>query len=378
MLLSFALLLAIVWLVTHAVRQRHALKMLAVTAAPDDAPRVAVIVPARDERTNIGACLESLLAQDYPRMAIVVVDDESRDDTAEIVKRLAARDRRIVLLQTPRLPPGWTGKVNACVAGARAVGDAAQWLCFLDADMHAQPALLSSAIAAAANQDIDLLTLAPRQKLESFAERLVVPYRHYLLSFSRDLDKMQSADSDDAAATGQFMLVRRDAYEDVGGHAAVSRSITEDIDFARLMKRRGHRVLMQDGRPLLSTRMYTGWRTLWPGIAKNLVDMLGGPAPTIATAVIGVTLAWAAVLLPAFDLAGCIAGSGDACLSAVPAFLGSAAAFGLHIAGAAYFRISWAYGLLFPVGYTVGALIALNSLRWRMSGRVRWKGRIYR
>ena len=378
LLLSFILLAAIVWLIARAFRQRHALARLVVAPPPDDAPRVAVIVPARNESANIGPCLNALVAQDYPRLAIVVVDDESRDDTAGIVRRIVGRDRRVVLMESPRLPPGWTGKVNACAAGARAVADAAQWLCFLDADMQAQPALISSAVIAAAGEGIDLLTLAPRQELKSFAERLVLPCGLYLLSFSQNIYRMQSADSDDAVATGQFMLIRRDAYEDVGGHAAVSRLITEDIDLARLMKRRGHRVLMQDGTALLSTRMYTGWRTLWPGIAKNLVDMLGGPAATVATAAIGATLAWAAVLLPAFDLTGCIRGAGDACLAAVPAFLGSAAAFGLHIAGAAYFRIPWAYGLLFPLGYTAGALIALDSLRWRMCGRVRWKGRVYK
>jgi chlorobactene glucosyltransferase len=372
------LLAVIAWLVAHALGQRHALKRLDNAAAADSAPRVAVIVPARDEGANISACLTSLLAQDYPHLAIVVVDDDSGDDTAAIVRRYAARDRRVVLIQSPALPPGWTGKVNACAAGARAVGGAAQWLLFLDADMRAQPALIASAVSAASKGGLDLLSLAPRQELKSFAERLILPCGLYLLSFSQNLYRLQSPDSDDAVATGQFMLIRRDAYEDVGGHSAVSRSITEDIDLARLMKRRGHRVLMQDGTALLETRMYTGWATLWPGIAKNLVDMLGGPAATIATALICVTLAWATVLVPAFDLAACVGGAGETCLAAAPAMLGSAAAFGLHIAGAAFFRIPLFYGLLFPLGYTVGALIALDSLRWRITGRVRWKGRVYR
>jgi chlorobactene glucosyltransferase len=308
----------------------------------------------------------------------VVVDDHSSDDTAAIVRRFAARDRRVVLIKSPPLQPGWTGKVNACVAGARTVAAAADWLCFLDADMRADPQLVASAVAAAKRDGIDLLTLAPRQELESFAERLILPCGLYLLSFSQDLVKVQAPDSDDAAATGQFMLIRREAYEDVGGHAAVSRSIVEDVDLARLMKRRGHRVLMQDGTALLSTRMYTGWATLWPGIAKNLCRMLGGPAATLITVAAGVTLAWATVVVPVLDLAGCVHGTPDACVAAVPALAAAAAAFGLHLAGAAYFGIPLVYGLLFPLGYTAGALIALDSLRWHMSGRVRWKGRVYR
>ena len=380
LVLSIVLLVVIVWLIGHALRQRYALARLSAAApgSPADGPRVAIIVPARDESANIGACLAALLAQDYPRLAIVVVDDESTDDTAAIVRRLGTQDRRIVLMQSPPLPPGWTGKVNACAAGARAVADAAEWLCFVDADIRAQPALIASAIGAASREAIDLLTLAPRQELQSFAERLVLPCGFYLLSFSQNLARMQAADSDDAAATGQFMLIRRAAYEDVGGHAAVSRSIVEDIDLARLMKRRGHCVLMQDATALMSVRTYTGWATLWPGLARTLVDLLGGLTATLVTTAAGVTLAWAIVLIPAFDLAGCAAGTQNACLAAVPALVGAAAAFGLHLAGAAYFRIPLIYGLLFPLGYTAGAVIALDGLRRRTSGRVRWKGRIYR
>ena len=318
------------------------------------------------------------MAQDHPSLAIVVVDDESTDDTAAIVRRLAHKDRRVVLIPGGRLPPGWSGKVNACCAGARAVADAVDWLCFLDADMRAHPKLIASAVAAAQAGALDLLTLAPRQELQSFAERLILPCGLYLLSFSQNLTKLQAPDSDDAVATGQFMLIRRAAYEDVGGHAAVSRSIVEDIELARLMKRRGHRVLMQDGTALLTTRMYTGWRTLWPGIAKNLVSMLGGPAATLATVVAALALAWAAVLLPVVTVYGCASGGHSACIAAIPALLGAAAAFGLHLAGASYFGIPWTYGLLFPLGYTTGAVIALDSLRWRISGRVRWKGRVYR
>ena len=380
LVLSVVLLVVIAWLIGHALRQRYALARLSAAApgSPADGPRVAIIVPARDESANIGACLAALLAQDYPRLAIVVVDDESTDDTAAIVRRLSTQDRRIVLMQSPPLPPGWTGKVNACAAGARAVADAAEWLCFVDADIRAQPALIASAIGAASREAIDLLTLAPRQELQSFAERLVLPCGFYLLSFSQNLARMQAADSDDAAATGQFMLIRRAAYEDVGGHAAVSRSIVEDLDLARLMKRRGHRVLMQDATALMSVRTYTDWATLWPGLARTLVDLLGGLTATLVTTAAGVTLAWAIVLIPAFDLAGCAAGTQNACLAAVPALVGAAAAFGLHLAGAAYFRIPLIYGLLFPLGYTAGAVIALDGLRRRTSGRVRWKGRIYR
>jgi chlorobactene glucosyltransferase len=369
----------VLWLILRAFRQRGVLRSLR-RAAPETSPFLTVIVPARDEAANIAACLEGLLTQRYPRerLRIIVVDDDSSDGTAAIVQAIAERAGNVRLVRSPPLPSGWKGKVNACCAGIAAAPSETEWLCLLDADMRAHPALIASAVHAAQTDGLDLLSLAPRQELKSFAERLIIPCGLYLLSFSQDLGRLQSPDSDDVTATGQFMLLPRRSYEAAGGLAAVRDSIVEDLDFARLIKRRGGRVLLFDGSQMLSTRMYDGWETLWPGIAKNLVNMLGGTRATIATAAAAVTLAWGAVLLPLLDTAACHQGVHDACIAIVPALAGSTAAFGLHIAGSFYFRIPFVYGFLFPLSYTAGAMIALDSVRWRLSGRVRWKGRVYR
>ena len=117
---------------------------------------------------------------------------------------------------------------------------------------------------------------------------------------------MQARSGSGVTATGQFMLTRRDAYEAAGGHAAVSGAICEDLEFARRLKQSGRFVLLMGGEDLISTRMYTGWRTLWPGLAKNLVDTLGGRRATLTVALVAVILAWAAVVDPG-DRRGCAA-----------------------------------------------------------------------
>jgi chlorobactene glucosyltransferase len=123
--------------------------------------------------------------------------------------------------------------------------------------------------------------------------------------------------------------------------------------------------------------MYTGRRTLWPGLTKNLVDTLGGPAAILALALAAIVLAWAALAIPLIDLAALVRGADGAAAALVLAFAASGAAVGLHVAATVYFRIPFWYGLLFPLGYTAGALMALDSVRRRLSGRVSWKGRIY-
>ncbi len=371
----------VVWLILRAFNQRGLLPRLSAAPPPlaNVAPPITVIIPARNEEANIERCLRSLLAQDYPanRLKVLVIDDHSADDTAAIVRAIATQHPQVSLISSPPLPPRWIGKSHACWVGARAATPESEWLCFLDADVWAEPPLLSSAVPAALAQRLDLLSLAPRQELGSFAERLMLPCGLILLSFLQDLREVQSRGGSTVTATGQFMLIRRDAYEAVGGHAAVFNVICEDLEFARLLKQSGRSVLLMGGDNLIATRMYTGWRTLWPGFAKNLVDTLGGQLATLTFAPLAVILAWAAVVVPLAAAVAYWQSAPGALAALTAALLGSAAAFGLHIAATFYFRIPFWYGLLFPLGYTLGAAMALDSVRRRLIGRVIWKGRIY-
>jgi len=377
-LLISCLWLAAAGLLLHrAFRQSRLISSISVSRR---APRqkVAVIVPARDERENIGRCIASLLRQACRDcLQIYVVDDQSSDGSAEIVAALALECPNVQLLRNRELPGGWTGKSYACWIGSRRASCEAEWLCFIDADVCAEPELISSALGHADQHDLDLLSLSPRHELRSFAERLLLPCGHYLLAFCQDLSKRQDDRHPDATVSGKFMLIRRSRYEAIGGHAAVADMICEDVALARLIKRTGASVRLCAGERLLTTRMYTGWRTLWPGIAKNLVEMLGGPARTAAIAIAAIVLSWAAVVILAIDLDLCAGGNSGACIALAPALTGASAAVAFHIAGSMHFQIPVWYGLLFPVGYTAGAAMAIDSIRRRWTGRVTWKGRVY-
>jgi chlorobactene glucosyltransferase len=376
LVLSCAWLALVLLLLVRAFYQRNLLRPLP-RGAPRAVPTVTVIVPARNEEINIEDCLRGLLKQNYPasRIKLLLVNDHSVDNTAAIALSLARYHRQLCVLHSPPLPSRWLGKSHACWIGAQAVSDETEWLCFVDADVRPGPELLARAVATVGSQGLDLLSLIPRQEFGSFAERLVMPCGFYLLAFYQDLRELQSRDGPDTTATGQFMLIRRSVYETIGGHAAVRDVICEDLALARLIKRHKGHVALCDGKEVISARMYRGWLTLWEGVTKNVVDMLGGPFQTVTIAAIGTVLAWAVWLLPGADAVSCAADAPGGCIALAPALAASCAAIGFHVAGARYFRIPVWYGLLFPVGYTVGALLALDSLRRRLRGRVSWKGR---
>lgn len=375
---SLACALIVLVLILRAWGQRNLLKpLLPATAAPE---RVAVIVPARDEEENIGPCLQSLIAQDYPAdaLSIVAIDDSSSDSTPEIIAGLAEQNPSLHALHSPALSKGWTGKCQACWVAAQSVAPDVEWLCFIDADMRAEPQLIASALAAARAQRTDLLSLAPRHLLVSFAERLMIPCGLFFLAFYQDLKRKQAPGSSDVSVTGQFMLVRHDIYREVGGHAAVRGYICEDLALGALVKRAGHNVLLMDGTRLISTRMYRGWQGLWEGFSKNLTDTFGGPMRTLFCAAAAVVIAWELVLMPFADWISLQHHVWGATTALALALLAFSAILALHIAGTMKFRIPIWYALLFPLGYSIGALMAMDSLRRRVTRRVPWKGRIYR
>ncbi len=372
---------AVAILIYRAIGQRQIFADL--RPVPGSAPpsaRVLVIVPARNESVNIATCIEALSRQTYPepQFAVRVVDDHSCDGTGEIARKAANSQKGFQVLESPPLPPRWVGKCHACWTGAtRDIGARPEWMCFIDADVVAAPSLLVAAVAQAQAQSLDLLSLAPKQILRTWTERLVMPCGLYCLAFCRNMKRLQAQECADATVTGQFLLVRAKTYFAVGGHKTVFNEICEDVALARLIKQRGGRVALFGGQELLSCRMYHNWAALRAGLAKNLVDMLGGAARTVWTAIAAVSLAWATIGVPLFDASGCAHDAPQACAALGLSLASSGAAFGLHLAGARFFAIPLWYGLLFPFGYSLGALIAADSLRWRFRKRIAWKGRIY-
>jgi glycosyltransferase involved in cell wall biosynthesis len=234
-------------------------------------PTVSVIVPARDEELCLGSCLESLTTQTGVAYEILVVDDHSIDRTREIAQSFPS----VRIIEAGALPQGWTGKNNAVVAGAReAKGD---WLLFTDADTVHLPGSLARALAEAAAKNADLLSYSPKQIVEGFWEKAVMPVIFAELASTYSPSKVSDPRSSAAAANGQYILIKRDAYDAVGGHAAVAGNLLEDVALARAMKQSGRKIVFRFGDDQVRTRMYRSFTQLREGWSKNLVLLFPWP-----------------------------------------------------------------------------------------------------
>ena len=378
------LVLSVIWallvagLLARAINQYRHYEIIRASdrGAPTDA--VTVIVPARNEARNITKCLEGVVTQDYPRLQlrVIVVDDGSDDGTGELVLDAARADERIQLVRGRELPDGWLGKPHACWQGAKHADG--QWLCFLDADTKAEAPLIRTAVNVAHSRKLDLLSLQPFQELISPWERLILPAGFFFIAFTQDLRRTNDPALPDASVNGQFLLIRRGAYEQVGGHAAVRDAVGEDSALAGLLKGSGHRIAVLGTEGLLRTRMYTSVRPLWEGTARQAALLLPSGLALLIVALAALVLAWAPLALLVWGGVELAGGTAAEVAGFALALLGSLALLGTHIGASRYFRIPFWYGLLFPLAYTLGAAIALYAVVQLGRRQVRWKGRVYR
>jgi glycosyltransferase involved in cell wall biosynthesis len=332
---------------------------------PSFRPVVSVIVPARNEEVSLGACLESLAEQSGVTFEIIVVDDGSTDNTRKIAESFEG----VHVIAPGPLPHGWTGKNNAVFAGAtHAQGE---WLLFTDADTVHYSGSLAAALAEAKQHGAALLSYSPEQEVHRFWEKGIMPVIFAELAATYSLSDVSDPASSAAAANGQYILISREAYDAVGGHAAIATSLLEDVELARAVKASGRKLFFRYGGDAVRTRMYRSFAQLREGWTKNLVLLFPSPVRLAVMRFVEFLLLFCsgylaieAAMLRQWRLSG---------LAAI--LLASMFAFLLRRIRRAHF--SWDANLLAIFGLPVFSYLLLRSRLSYKRNQISWKGRIY-
>lgn len=350
----------------------------AMDGAEDDyLPLVSIVLPARDEERNIRACVESLLAQDYPRFELIVVDDASSDATPRILAAIArehARAGRMRVARLESLPPGWAGKPHALHAGTEVARG--EWLLFTDADTRHDPAALRTAIARARAGAVDLYSLLTAQELPDFWGRVIMPIAFMGIASLYPEREVNDPRSEVAIANGQYLLIRRAVYEALGGYAnpELRGTVVDDRDLAHAVKRRGYRLVVADGRALVRTRMYHGLREHWRGWGKNAYA--GNPGGPLLFALLSGALPIGAIVPFVLIPVGLVTRRRDWTLAGAVTVAAVAA---YRTALNRQMGIPWRYVWTHPLGAAVFTGILARAAWGKLTGRtVAWRGRSYR
>lgn len=352
-------------------------------------PPVSVIVPARNEESNIRRCVTSLLEQDYPNYEVIVVDDDSTDETPCILDEIARSHPHGDLLWVLRLrglPPHWAGKPHALHSGVQEARG--EWLLFTDADTWHAPGTLRGAMERATADRLDMLSLGTQLELPGFWNKVIMPMAFLGIALQYPASKINDPDSHIALANGQFILIRRSVYERLGGYARpdLRETLLDDRDLARDVKRSGYRLRLLDGRDLVHVRMYTGLRENWRGWRKNV--FLGSRGGILFTLLQLTGLPMVAIvpfLLPALaGLPRLLPFSRKRRGSITKSEVGIATLLELSML-LAYRRwldkelgVPWYYALTHPLaGAVFEAILAQSAWRVLSHEGVDWRGRTY-
>jgi glycosyltransferase involved in cell wall biosynthesis len=280
----------------------HSANTEAVAAISETAlnERITAIVPARDEEATIEICVRSL-AKQGEITEIFVVNDGSTDRTAEIVRDLMVELKNLTLLDAAQIPVGWLGKNHALWEGAkratshisdRVESDRAElgrsnaaplpegriscWLLFTDADAELLDGAAARALHTAQETGAMLVSFSPEQVTQSWYEKALIPFVYQRLAKYFPYDAVRDTKSDVAAANGQFLMIRSDVYDEVGGHKSVAGEVLEDVALAKRVKAAGYRIWFGAGAGVVRVRMYRSFGAMWEGWKKNLYLLVGG------------------------------------------------------------------------------------------------------
>jgi hopene-associated glycosyltransferase HpnB len=342
-------------------------------------PKLAVVIPARDEAQGIGACIGSLLQQDYPgEWSIILVDDGSSDGTAAIARQTAAtlaapslslpREGELDVVAGRPLPAGWTGKLWALAQGIETAGRMApDYFLLSDADIVYAPDVLTSLVARAKAGGLVLTSLMVKLRCESLAERALIPAFIFFFEMLYPFAWINRPQAATAGAAGGCMLVRADALAQAGGIDAIRNALIDDCTLAGLLKARGPIWLGLTQRAH-SIRSYPGFEDIRRMVARSAYAQLRYSALILLGVLAGMGVTYLAPPLIA------LFGAGWARILGLAAWLLMAVAFQPTLR---FYRVSPLWGIALPAIAFCYTLFTLDSALqfWRGKGGL-WKGRI--
>lgn len=344
-------------------------------AEEEPLPPVSILIPARNEALSIRASVEAALASVGVEFEVIVLDDDSEDETANIVNEIARNNPHLRLVRALELPAGWCGKQHAC----HALAGLARYdhFLFVDADVRLATDGLARMMAFLEASGAELVSGFPRQETGTILEKLLIPLIQFLLLGFLPLHRMRRSSLPAfGAGCGQLFLTRRAAYEEIGGHSAVKDSLHDGITLPRAYRKAGMMTDLCDATDIAICRMYRSTGQVWSGLAKNAREGLGASKiilPATFLLLAGQVMPFILVALLLYEphvwrWSGAVAAS----------VIGIICAYYPRMDAVLRFRQSWVGVVMHPVG-----IVLLLAVQWYAAIRAilgippGWKGRRY-
>ncbi len=272
---SLDVIIGISWLLLLGVnlRELNSYKNYKLESAePTGEHGVSVVIPARNEEMRIASTVESVLSQSEKRLEVIVVDDRSTDRTSQVVREIQAKDSRIGLVRGRELPSGWVGKNWACHQGFEQSRH--DWILFIDSDTRLERSAVASSLNCVKKRDLDALSLVTLVEYTGLLAKAVGPTLTWLIRLAYPLRKVNDPSEKIGLVIGGFLLIKRRAYVEIGGHEAVKGELVEDKEIGMNIKAHGIPYRLLIGRKFAVIALFTGQQGLWNSLRRVISNPL--------------------------------------------------------------------------------------------------------
>ncbi len=369
--------LTVIGVIDHFVFPPLRPKKVTDSTELQNGPLISVLIPARNEESNIERCVQSVCRQTYTNTEIFVIDDQSEDCTADLVRQISATDERVHLFEGEPLPKGWVGKGWAlCQGHTMARGE---WVILLDADTEMQPEAVATILEYAQQNKLDFVNPTPQFVNRSFWEKALQPLLWGLVMTRFPMMWVNQPRLKENMAFGPFLLIRSSVYDAVGGHRKVCHDILEDVALARLIKDEGYATRIVNGMYLFDIRMYENFNQILEGWIKTAFGAMNYNLFLMTVAIFGL------FYMSLFPLLSCLGLVTASVLGAdVPAQLMQWASISLVVLYARRiwdhyrFRFGWISLWMHPIGMFVVQYMQIAAVWKFYFGALTWKGRAYK
>lgn len=369
-LIALAWMSRVIYWLYHVRRVPNLLRLEHAGKMPKG--RLSVIVPARNEARSIRKSIESLLQATGVDLEIIAVDDRSTDGTGAILDHLAvearAEGKRLDVVHVTVLPAGWTGKAHAmAVAAAQSTGE---WLLFTDADVLFREDALRRALSFAEEENADHLVVLPTPICKQPGERMMMSFLYAMGIWGPRAWKVPDARARrDSIGIGAFNMVRRPAYQAIGGWEALRMEVLEDVRMGYVLKQAGYTARVVTGRGLVRVRWARGAFGVVRNLTKNSFAAFRFRTGPLLVACCGVAIL---CLLPFVAM---LEGGVSA---QIPSLFTFASLALLYLFTSRNANAAFGYVLLFPIAAALVLFSMLRSAFFTLARRgVVWRGTFY-
>ena len=236
--------------------------------------RICVIIPARNEEKYIEETLQSIKKQNISSLHTMVVNDNSTDNTQQVLEKFKKNYKNLKILNGKKLPLGWVGKVWALKQGVdEANKKNFDYYLFIDSDIHLDKGVVKKSVNFLEDKDLVMFSLMAKLNCKYFWEKLLIPPFIFFFQKLFPFRRVNNPNDTVSAAAGGFILCKSQIFKQKNWYENIKNKVIDDCSIAKFLKKKG-KIWLGLTNLVKSRRTYQNMDDIWKMVSRTAFEQL--------------------------------------------------------------------------------------------------------